>query len=151
MADPVTLGALAAAALAMAAEAALKGAVGEAAKDAWKALRDKVAAWAGGDVEALEKAPASAARQAVVAEAIDTRPADDRAAAGALAKELIAALRAAGGGNVGLDMRRLEALEVELGAIDVTQGTGVRIDEARVQGAFKTGPIKVGGPDPGKT
>ena len=55
MADPVTIGVLTASALAMAGEAALKGAVGEAAKDAYKALKNRVARWAGSDVEALER------------------------------------------------------------------------------------------------
>jgi len=53
MSDPVTIGVLTASALAMAAEAVVKIAVGEAVKDAYKALKDKVAVWIGGDVEAL--------------------------------------------------------------------------------------------------
>ena len=39
MVDPVTIGGLAASALAMAGEAALKGTVGEVAKDAYKTLK----------------------------------------------------------------------------------------------------------------
>ena len=42
MSDPVTIGALAASALAMAADAALKGAVGEAVKDGYKVLKEKI-------------------------------------------------------------------------------------------------------------
>jgi hypothetical protein len=42
MTDPVTVGALVVGALSMAAEAALKGAVGEAVKDGYKALKEKV-------------------------------------------------------------------------------------------------------------
>ena len=57
MADPITTGVLAATALSMAAEAMLKGAVGEAAKDAYKSLKNKVAGWTGNDVEAREKNP----------------------------------------------------------------------------------------------
>jgi len=56
MTDLVSIGALAAAALSMAAEPFLKGVLGEAGKSAFNALKDKVSAWAGGDVEALEKA-----------------------------------------------------------------------------------------------
>jgi hypothetical protein len=66
MVDPVTIGGLAASALAMAGEAALKGTVGEVAKDAYKTLKSMVAQWAGGDVHALEKTPTSQARRAVV-------------------------------------------------------------------------------------
>jgi hypothetical protein len=125
----------------------LKGVVGEGVKDAYKALRDKIAPWAGSDVEAVEKAPTSPARQAVVAEIIDGRPADDQAAARVLAERLIAALKTSG--NVGLDVGRLEALEVRLGAITVSEGTGVSIGDARVHGTFEAGDITVGG-TPGK-
>jgi hypothetical protein len=146
MADPVTvgIGVLVASALGMAGEAALKGAVGEAVKDVWKALKGKVAAWTGSDLEQLEKTPTSAARQAVVAEAIENRPADEKDEALSLARQLIAALKQPGGAPVGLDIGRLTALEVQLGEISVTEGTGARIDEVRA-GTFKVGPIKAGG------
>src|SRR6266436_9428853 len=144
MADPVTIGALTASALAMAGEAALKGAVGEAVKDAYKALKSRVAKWAGSDVEALEKAPASPARRAVIAEVVNHQSGEEQAALHMLAQQLIAALKQ--GGAIGLDICRLEAVEVQLGDIKVTEGTGARIDEARVQGTFSTGNISVGGP-----
>ena len=60
MADPVTIGALAAATLSMAAKEVVKTGVGEAVKDAYKNLKSKIAAWAGGDVEALADEPESA-------------------------------------------------------------------------------------------
>jgi hypothetical protein len=154
MTDPVTVGTLAATALAMAAEAVLKGAVGEAIKDAYKALKTKISHWAGADVEALERTPASTARQSVVAEAVDVQAAEEQALVKALAAELVAALKTEAkkseGGPVGLDVGKLEALEVQLGAITVTQGTGVRMNEVKATGAFKAGPINVGSP-PGKT
>ena len=50
---------------------------------------------------------------------------------------------------VGLDVGRLNAAEVELGAITVAEGTGARIGEANVPGTFRTGDIAVG-PPPGK-
>ncbi|MDQ6867383.1 MAG: hypothetical protein M3178_02850 [Pseudomonadota bacterium] len=68
----------------------------------------------------------------------------------ALAAELVAALKSEGGGPVGLDVGNLEALEVQLGAITVTEGTGARIKEVKTQGAFTVRPIIVG-PPPGKT
>jgi hypothetical protein len=147
--EPVTVGALVATALAMAAEAGLKGAVGEAVKDGYKALKTKVAAWAGSDVDALEKMPGSPARRSVVAEVVDAQPPDEKDSARALAQQLIAALRGAAGGPIGLDISRLDALAVDLSAITVTEGTGARIGEVRVLGTFKTGPIDVGKP-PGK-
>jgi hypothetical protein len=148
MVADLTIGAVIASALGMAGDAIVKGAVGEAVKDSYKALKGKIAHWARDDVDALEKAPTSAARQAVVAEIIDSQPADDVAEVRALAERLIAALRA--GGNIGLDVARLEALEVRLGAITVKEGTGIRMGDVRVHGTFSTGDIKVGGP-PGKS
>jgi hypothetical protein len=148
MADPVTVGFLVTSAIGMAGEAIVKGAVGEAVKDSYKALKAKIAHWAGGDVEALEKAPTSAAQQAVVAKIIDAQPADDVAAVRALAERLIAALKATG--STGLDVARLEALEVRLGAITVREGIGVRMGDVRVHGTFSTGDIKVGD-TPGKS
>jgi hypothetical protein len=144
MVDPVTIGALAASALAITADAMLKSVVGEAVKDAYKTLKDKVVQWAGGDVEALEKAPDSPARKAVVAEAIDAQPAEETDVVRALAERLISALKT--NRNVGLDIGQLDSLEVQLGTIKVTDGTGVRIGKAKVQGALRTGEIDVGPP-----
>ncbi len=93
MPDPISIGVLAASALATAADATLKGLVGEGIKDAYKALRDKVAHWAGPDVEALEKTPASTARQAVIAEEIDRQAADEQEVVRALANALVEALK----------------------------------------------------------
>jgi hypothetical protein len=149
MPDPETLGALVAAALSMAGEATLKGAVGEAVKDAYKALKEKASHWAGSDVEALEKIPASTTRQAVIAEIVDARPKDDQESLRVLAKTLVAGLKESAP-VIGLDIGRLTALEVDLGNITViTEGIGARIEEARVEGTFKTGDISVGTP-PGK-
>jgi hypothetical protein len=142
MADPVTIGVLTASALAMAGEAALKGAVGEAAKDAYKTLKSRVAQWAGSDVGALEKTPASQARRAVVAEAVDSQSGEEQAALRRLAQELLAALKRSG--MVGLDIGRLEALEVKLGDITVAEGTGARFEEVRAHGTFSAGNISVG-------
>src|SRR4051812_37554546 len=96
MPDPITVGALAATALSMSAEAALKGSVGEAAKDAYKKLKETVARWTGNDVEALEENPTSTARQAVIAEEIDRQPASEQEVVHALATTLIEALKKEG-------------------------------------------------------
>ncbi|SRR5712691_5634802 len=144
MADPVTIGVLTASALAMAGEAALKGAVGEAAKDAYKALKSRVAKWAGSDVEALERTPASPARRAVIAEVLDSQSGEEQAALRVLAQELVAALKRSD--TVGLEIGRLEAMDVQLGSITVREGTGARLEEVRAHGTFSTGDITVGGP-----
>lgn len=155
MTDQVTIGTLAASALAMASDEAVKGFVGEAVKDAYKKLKDKIAYWAGADVDALEKAPASTARQGLIAEAIDGQPSEEQTLVKGLAAELVAALKSearksGASGPVGLDIGKLDALEVKLGAITVTEGTGVRMNEVKTTGTFEVGPINVGSP-PGKT
>lgn len=147
MVDPVTVGSLVAGALSMAAEAVLKGAVGEAVKDGYKALKEKVSHWAPSEVSALETTPGSKGRQAVVAEIIDAQSEDDRKSLRVLAETMVAKLKESAPA-IGLDIGRLTALEVQLGNIIVTSGTGTRIEEANVE-TFKTGDISVGDP-PGK-
>ena len=94
MTDPVTVGSLAVGALSMAAEAVLKAAVGEAVKDAYKALKEKVSGWASGDV-GLEKTPDSPARQAIIAEIIDAQPEEDQISVRDLTEALVAKLKEA--------------------------------------------------------
>jgi hypothetical protein len=147
MSDPVTIGALAASMLAMAGEAVLKSSVGEVVKDAHKALKEKVATWCHGDVEALEKAPTSVSREAVIAEEIDRQSLEDRADVKKLAVALSEALRTAAlAGPTGIDLGRLEAARVQLGEINVTEGVGFRAREVKTPGDFTTGPITVGKP-----
>lgn len=141
MGDPITIGMLAASALSMAAEAALKGVTTEAVKDAYKALTARVTAWASSDLESLKKEPSSKGRQTIIAEILDRQNADDRLNVKVLAETLIAALRISG--SVGLDVGYLEALDVEIGNITVSEGVGARIGVAEVQETFRTGDIDV--------
>jgi hypothetical protein len=145
MADLATLGAVVSLALSMGAEATLKSTVGEVVKDGYKALKEKVSHWAAHDVEALEKTPTSTTRQAVIAEIIDAQSQEDRDAVYSLAETLSARLKE-NASTVGLDIGRLTALEVALGNINVTEGIGVRMAEAHVQGTFRTADITVGPP-----
>src|SRR5271166_5786932 len=144
MSDPVTIGVLAASALAMAAEAVLKGAVGEAVKDAYKALKEKVSHWAAGEVATLEAAPKSKGKQLAVAEIIDAQPVDELNAVGVLAETLIGHLKE-NASAIGLDMKQLTNLATQIGNITVTSGVGVRVQDAR-GGSFKAGDISVGDP-----
>ncbi|HEV7409716.1 MAG TPA: ankyrin repeat domain-containing protein [Bradyrhizobium sp.] len=141
MTDPMTIGALGALALGIAAEAVLKGAVGEAVKDAYKALKTKVAVWASSDVEALLSEPNSTDRQSTIAESVDRQPEDVRAEVAVLTAKLIAALKSEG--NAGLDISDLQAMEVSLGNIKVAHGVGARFKNTMVHGSFKTGDIEV--------
>lgn len=112
--EPVTVGSLVATSLSMAAEAALKGAVGEVVKDGYKALKEKISRWASGEVAALEATPESIGRQTVVAEIIDAQSEDERKALRVLAEVLVARLKECAPA-IGLDIGRLTALEAQLG------------------------------------
>jgi hypothetical protein len=142
MADPGTVGSVVAEALSMATEALLKGAVGEAVKDGYKALKEKVSRWASGDIVELEKTPSSGARQAVIAEIIDAQSEEDRESLRTLAEALVTKLRESAPA-IGLDIGRVTALQVQLGDITVASGTGARIREANVE-TLRTGKISVG-------
>jgi hypothetical protein len=93
MVDPVTVGSLVAETLSMAAEAVLKSETGEAVKDGYKALREKVSHWASSDVVALEATPGSIDRQAAIAKIIDAQSEEDRTSLRVLAEALVAKLK----------------------------------------------------------
>jgi hypothetical protein len=142
MSDPVTLGVVVASALSMAAEAVVKSGVGEVVKDCYKALKDRVSQWASGEVATLEAAPSSKGKQLAVAEIIDAQTRDDKAGLRALADALIAKLKE-NASAIGVDINRVEDLEIQLGKISVTSGIGARVHDA-LGGTFKTGDIAVG-------
>ena len=125
MPDPLTIGVLAASAISTAVEALVKTGVGEAVKDAYKALRDKVSHWASGEVATLEAAPASKGKQLAVAEIIDAQSEDDKKALRALTETLLARLKESAPA-IGLDVSRVADLETQLGNITVTRGIGAR-------------------------
>jgi hypothetical protein len=125
MPDPVTIGALAACLLAMAAKEALKTGVGEAVKDAYAKLKTKIAGWAGADVDTLAKEPDSPGRQLIVAETINRQSPSDLAEVRTLALALNEALsEAARSSAIGVDIGRLEAARVHLQEINVSEGVG---------------------------
>jgi hypothetical protein len=147
MPDPVTVGSLIVWVLAKTGEAVIQGTVGEAAKNAYQALKEKIGSRAGARVEALEKAPASTAEQVALAKEVDQRPATEKEDIRILATKLIEVLENQGrSGPIGLDIETLKAVRVQLGAITVTEGTGARIKKVDTPGDFTTGPIKVGNP-----
>jgi hypothetical protein len=148
VADPITIGAIVAGALRLGAEAVVKSAVGEAVKDAYGALKNKISEWAASDVAALERQPDSSARQAVIAEVVDSQSPADRELLRSLVQALTLELEKQAPKIVGLDIGRLKALQADLGNITVTEGVGAHIKEADV-GTFKTGDISVGS-SPGK-
>jgi tetratricopeptide (TPR) repeat protein len=123
MTDPITVGALVAWALGLGGEAIVKGAVGEAVKDAYQALKTRVSRWAAGDVEALENTPNSNTRQAVIAETVNQLSREDQEALRDLAQALAGKLKEQAPA-IGLDVGRLDALEVQLGNISARQHHG---------------------------
>ena len=102
MADPITVGVLVASALSLGGEA-VKVAVGEAVKDAYKALKAKLTIWAEVDVAELEKTPHSEPRKAVIAEVVNNLPPEDQEKLQELAQVLTTKLKEAAPA-IGLDM-----------------------------------------------
>jgi hypothetical protein len=149
MTDPITVGSLAAAAIAMAAEGAAKGFFGEAAKDAYIALKSRISRWASGHIDALEKSPTSKARQAVLAELIDAQPINEQGTIRQLAEALVQEIEKKRDAPVGVDIGRLRALGAELRNITSSAGVGVRIAEADIEGTFRVDQVQVG-TNPGK-
>lgn len=143
MADPVTVGTTIAWVMATAAETMLKGAANEVVKDAYKAVKEHLTRWLSRDLAELEKAPTSKGRQTIVAEAIDALPANDIQELRRLTEDLSAKLKAQAG-PIGVDLVQLQAAEVSLGQVSVTNGVGVRISESSVSGAVTMGDISVG-------
>jgi hypothetical protein len=88
MADPITIGALVAGALALGSEA-LKGVVGEAAKDAYGKLKGVLARTFPSLTSSLAEKPESKARADALAEEIDGLNNQDKRALEAVAQELL--------------------------------------------------------------
>lgn len=138
--DPISIGTLAAAALSAGAGEAGKAVLGKAAGDAYAALKSLLVRWAAPDVAALESraqdGSATKAREAALAECIDSRPEPERASARALAEALSAALAAEGrGGALGSMVNQFNAYDTSRqfnapgGTINIGSITGNSGDE----------------------
>jgi hypothetical protein len=143
----MTIGNLAVEALSMSAAAALKGTIGEMAKDAYKALKNKISPWADGDITALERAPESKKRQELLAEEIDKHPPEDLSHIQDLAVALLDELEKRHRTSpIGIDLGRLQAARVRLGEIIVPEGVGLRVSEVVTPGEFSLDKLNVGNP-----
>jgi hypothetical protein len=153
MVEPLTMGALITAALGAGAAAVGKGALGQAGKDAYEALKTKLMHWAGRDVAALETEPTSEVSRRAIAKAIDERGDDDRNQLANLAEALLRELRKEVNrhGPIGVQIGELQALEVQLGEIKTRAGIGLKIDRATTSGTFRIDKIDTGEGDPGKS
>lgn len=139
-------------ALSLGAAALAKGALTEAGKDAYKALKDAVLRFVSpGDVEKLEQKPDSESRRGVLAEELEAAAkADDPELAG-LAQALVSALRdaAAAGGATGISLEEVEAVNVRLQRITAS-GTGVSIKKSTFTGDIDASDVSAGVPPAGK-
>ena len=116
MTEPSTIGTMVSRILGMASEAALQD---SARKDAYQALKRKLCCRAASDVDALERNPTSAARRAVIAEAVDQLPEAEKICVKMLAAELTEALGLSPAkGPVGIDVRKVETEGAKLEGID---------------------------------
>jgi hypothetical protein len=137
-----TLGELVALALSIGAQSLVDGLAGEAIRDAYNELKERAATWVGGDIEALEKNPASVARQVVISEEIDRQSPDDLVYLRGLAVALVEALQATiGFGSIGLDAKRLKTAQAQIGLINMNAGVGVRAKNIQAGRDFVVGSV----------
>ncbi len=145
MSDPLTIGTVVSLALSLASEAALKGAVEEGVKDAYKALKHKIAYWASVDVEALEKNPSSLGRRTVIAETVDKLPDGEKSSVKILADSLVKELEHnVAQGLVGIDVGELVAARIKLDGITVHEGTGIIVQKMVAKEDFELKNLTVG-------
>jgi hypothetical protein len=143
MAEPVTVGAFMVSVLTMAAEATLKGFVGEAVKDSYKALKTQVGRWALGDVDRLAEAP-TAGRRLVVAEVIDSQPESNRVSVEQLARTVLDALKRQESEAVGIEVDQFRSHLIDLSGLEVSNGVGLRACVIETE-EFVAHDMKVGG------
>jgi hypothetical protein len=131
MTSEVTVGMLVTSVLMIAGDSALKGFVGEATKDAYKALKNKVAQWAQNDLEKLETNPTKG-REVVVAEAIDSQTQEAREEVEQMARDLLELLEKLKGEEcsatqaIGYDFDIFRTRVADLTGMRVVNGIGLR-------------------------
>lgn len=121
MIGSLTLGSLAVTVLAMTAEAASKGILGESTQRAYMNLKVKITEWTNGDIAVLDRMYTSWTQRVHIAKAIEQRPPADQSSIKELTAALIEALkRDVRQGSVGINVRRLEAMQQQLISVVVT-------------------------------
>jgi hypothetical protein len=114
----VTIGSLAVLALTLAADSARRGILGERTRTAYVTLKDKIAQWANVNGAILEHRYAPAIPSARIAIAIERQSMEDQLTVKKLAAALIDALKTdVIQGSLGISIRKLEALQAQLGEI----------------------------------
>ncbi len=123
------------AALSLGAAALAKGALSEAGKDAYKALKEAIVRIVSpDDLEKLQQKPDSESRKGVIAEELVEAGKAEEPQLAKLAETLVAALKESGasGGATGVSIEEVEALNVRLQRITAS-GTGVSIKKSKTR------------------
>jgi hypothetical protein len=122
MSDSATIGFLAISALALASEAAKRGILGENTRIVYHRLEEKIAAWSNSDAAALADVYMPGARRRRLVSTIEALSPDDRVKIKSMASALVESLRAdVLRGSLGISLRQLEELRVQLTTIAVAQ------------------------------
>jgi len=118
MTDSVTIGSLAVLALTLAADSARRGILGEGTRTAYVTLKEKITQWANIHGAILEDRYALAIPSAKIARTIERQSKEDQLTVKKLAAALIDALKKdVTQGSLGISIRKLEALQAQLGEI----------------------------------
>lgn len=121
--------------LSLGAAALATGALSEAGKDAYKALKDAIVRIVSpDDLEKLQQKPDSENRKGVIAEVLEEAGKAEEPQLAKLAETLVAALKESGasGGATGVSIEEVEALNVRLQRI-TARGTGVSIKKSKTR------------------
>jgi hypothetical protein len=135
------------------AAALAEGALNEAGKDAYKALKDAILRFVSpNDVEKLEQNPGSESRKGVLAEELEEAGKVEDPELASLAQALVTALKgsSAAHGATGFWLKEVEAVNIRLQRI-AASGTGVSIEKSKFSGDIEASDISAGVPPPGKT
>jgi hypothetical protein len=118
MTDSATISSLAVLALTLASDSAHRGILGEGTRAAYLTLKEKIAQWANINGAILERRFAPANPSAGTATTIERQSVEDQLTVKILAAALIDALKKdVIQGSLGISIRKLEALQTQLGEI----------------------------------
>lgn len=141
MSDPLTIGSIVVTALLAGSEAMAKGVLAEGAKELYKTIKTKIAAWAGKDVFLLEEVPDSAKLKGTVAAAVDARSDEELGGVVVAAQALLDELKRLQSSGPGIiDAEDLESASLTLRELTVHEGTAIK-----VRRKLKTGDIVIEG------
>jgi len=133
MPEPITIGVFVVGVLVKIAEGGVAELAKSTAKQAYAALKGKVAEWAGAKVEVLEAAPDSEKIRREIAEAIDNRDGAEQSLIRSLAQAVIDKESSGSGRAIALDFGDLKNVAVTLKKVSA-QGNATGAQFRRVEG-----------------